>query len=118
MIDLLNWKKDIKLKDISKIEKKLKLAFPEDLKQHLLRWNGGQPEKNVFRLDESNFTIHEFLTLKYGKYWNIPEIYMEIAITDKRMPENLMPFAIDPGGAFFSIKIAMILPEGCQAIFG
>lgn len=93
----------INLSQIEEIEQYVGLKFPQQYKDHLLQYNGGQCTPNVFsfincqgKLDES--CVNWFLAIYDGKYDNLKkDIYM-LKIDEKRMPTHILPIADDPGG--------------------
>jgi cell wall assembly regulator SMI1 len=94
---------------IEKIEQYVGLAFPQQYKEHLLKYNGGQCKPNVFefitntgKLDSS--IINWFLAIYDGKYDNLKECIEIFKIEEKRMPRHILPIADDPGGNMICIS--------------
>lgn len=108
MIEFTETEASIKLSDIEVIEKLVGLELPQQYKEHLLNYNGGQCFPNVFSFrEEGNLTdscIDWFLAIYDGEYDNLKK-YIEIYKSDtKRMPTQLLPIAHDPGGNLICIS--------------
>lgn len=66
----INCSKALLESDITEVEKKLGLIFPDELKNHYLRYNGGKfkGERCVFLYDNGNdYTIKYFMPIKYKR---------------------------------------------------
>ena len=53
MVKFYQTEKKLTLKEINDVEKKLNFTFPEEYKQHLLKYNGGRCEPNAFDFIEN-----------------------------------------------------------------
>lgn len=102
MIEFFETKKPITLKEIKEIEGYVGLTFPDDYKQHLLKYNGGWCKPNVFSLVEErieNYScIDRFYAIYDGEYDNLKEFIDIFKKEEKRMPIHITPIAHDPGG--------------------
>ena len=97
------WKYVKKLKDVSSIDKfeaKHGLSFPKDLKDVLLKYNGGRPPLKYFDTDSEK--DKEFKTLLSFNESDPETVYTcyPLDSTDKA----LVPFAADPAGNLFVVK--------------
>lgn len=102
MMDI-TWKyvKQLKKNDvIEEFEKKYICSFPQDLKDCLIKNNGGRPSLKYY--DLGNEKDKEFKTLFSFNEDDIENIYkyMPLDSSDK----TLIPFASDPAGNIFVVK--------------
>ncbi|MCD9017906.1 SMI1/KNR4 family protein [Parachryseolinea silvisoli] len=93
---------------IEEIEKIVGLRFPDDYKEHLLEFNGGQCDLNIFVFDEdgkmSESSIDWFLAIYEGEYDNLRSYIEVYKVLEKRMPSNMLPIAHDPVGNLICIS--------------
>ena len=71
--------KSVNINDISEIENSLKIKIPEQLKEFLLKHNGGMPENNTWFDPQGEYeyvTIHELTPIKYYKKFNNNKNYL------------------------------------------
>jgi SMI1-KNR4 cell-wall len=90
--------------DLDEVERRFDFIFPEDLRKHYLRYNGGHPKKNRFINDGRTYILHDFLPIKASKIATLStlEKCIEWLKVDKQIiPMYLVPFASDPFGNFF-----------------
>ena len=98
-----NCEKNITEQEILIIEDRLNTAFPEDFKAHYLKWNGGSPDKAVFKnpkTDEDDIEISHFIGMKYNRaFRNDPDFTLEGRVAEEwenlEVPEYLIPYALD-----------------------
>jgi len=80
--------------------------FPEEYRNFLMRHNGGYPNPNIFRMmirgEKNEGMIHRFLRISHSE---IDGIYHYINIYKKRIPDDFLPIAYDPGGNLILIGI-------------
>lgn len=90
--------------DIARVETKYKILFPEDYRSHLLKYNGGYPERPCFSSPDTAHTdayspfsscVHYFYAIYDGKVSNFEKNYENFK---GRIPSNMIPIAYDPGG--------------------
>ena len=102
MVEFYDTEEKITLKDIEKLEKELKFIFPESYKNHLLRYNGGRCEPNVFQFIENGKITHSdlnwFLGVHNEKYYQLKDDFIDFKIEQYRMPYSIFPIANDSGG--------------------
>jgi hypothetical protein len=108
MITFSRLQKPISPKEIEEIEHYIRLKFPEEYKEHLLKFNGGQCTPNIFSFvengKETNSNIDWFLAINDGKYNNIKEDIEILKIDEKRMPVHIVPIAHDSCGNMVCIS--------------
>jgi hypothetical protein len=103
----------INLEDIANLEKKLNICFPEDYKQHLLKYNGGHPIKDGYPLieyidndpNDNSADIAWFLAIYNGEHNNFLRDYNTFKIWQKRMPDELVSIGCGSGGDQICISV-------------
>lgn len=81
----------------------LGFPLPEELREHYLRFNGGQPVPNLFPKDGELYEVHDFYPVRYGH--SLEEAYRNVVIGNKWFPSHLIPIACDPGGDLFCYSV-------------
>lgn len=97
------WKYVKTLKDVSSIDKfesEHGFSFPKDLKDILLKYNGGRPTRKYF--DVGSEKDKEFKTLLSFNESDIETIYKCYPLNSA--DKTLIPFASDPAGNYFVLK--------------
>ena len=97
------WKYVKTLKDVSSIDKfesEHGFSFPKDLKDILLKYNGGRPPRKYF--DVGSEKDKEFKTLLSFNESDIETIYKCFPLDSAN--KTLIPFASDPAGNYFVLK--------------
>lgn len=108
-----NSEKKVSINDIDYVEKQLKIKIPSQLKDFILKQNGGIPENNVWidKSDEYDYvSIQEFIPIKHYKIFDNDKNYLMNGIAEKLwsesiLPKTLLPFAKDAGGNYFCISL-------------
>lgn len=78
------------------------VSFPDEMKTHYLRYNGGVPENPCWEQEDGiTFCISEFLPIKYPSEGGTLESTYKRLIEKKIIPNTLIPFAVDWGGNYF-----------------
>ncbi|REH56255.1 SUKH superfamily protein [Tenacibaculum gallaicum] len=100
MISFILTEKNIISEDLVAFEEKFKFTLPETYKTHMLKFNGGAPDKDYFQ----GVNVAHFNPIKNG------DDTLEENIKDLKdfLPIGYLPFAYDPGGN----QICMDLNEG------
>jgi len=96
-------KNSLSEQDITDLEEKLNLVLPKDYRAFLKENNGGYPEPDGFDfMDGSDgSSVDKFLEVNNSKDESIIEYYLSYK---KRIPEDFLPIAKDPGGNIILIK--------------
>jgi hypothetical protein len=93
---------------IEKIEQFVKLNFPIEYKEHLLKYNGGRCIPNVFNFIEkgckTNSCIDWFLAIYDGEIDNLKNYIKIYKLESKRLPYHILPIAHDPLGNLICIS--------------
>ncbi len=102
---ILNPEGAVSAPDIDAVERRIGRTLPEPLRQHYLEANGGQPEKSSF-LHEDGFelVVHQFLSMRPGGKGDFEDSFLHAKVDAPFLPDDLIPFAIDPGGDYFCIS--------------
>lgn len=92
--------KEIK-KEVGDFEKEHSVTFPEDLKEYIIKYNGGRPSKSIF--DTAKEKGHVFKLLLSFNRDDRETIFTTYEVLQKE-DSSLLPFASDPSGNFLCIK--------------
>ena len=110
MLRFFDTEKSITIDQIQKIERLIGLKFPRQYMDHLLMYNGGRCEPNIFSFieDEESTTscVDWFLAVYDGEYDNLVKYLHILKIDQKRLPDRIIPIAHDPVGNFICISCA------------
>jgi hypothetical protein len=102
MINFFETEKKLTIEEINKIEEELNFSLHTTYKNHLLNFNGGRCEPNIFDFIENgqktSSNIDWFLAIYDGEYDNFKDYFEIYKLENKRMPDNIFPIAHDPGG--------------------
>lgn len=90
----LNYK-DISIDIIESVENRLEITLPEDYKQIVLKYDGGYPNPNHFKVDGKVEIFNNLISLDENEYNNIYEILEDL---QDRIGDQLIPFAEDGFG--------------------
>jgi hypothetical protein len=92
--------------ELAEVERVFRFSFPTQFRDHYLEHNGGRPQKNLFKKDDTIFVINEFLPIKYGRTNCLFEdVFRDLKIEKQVLPEYLVPFADDPGGDYYCFSV-------------
>lgn len=98
MITIINAKDPATSESISDFEGKIGSKLPDDYKNFLLKYNGGQPLPNSFKFfsnKEDGSSVDRFLSLGKEKNSNLLKYYNNYK---DRIPSDFFPIAHDAGG--------------------
>lgn len=95
---------------IEVVEKRMGIRLPDDYKEFLMQFNGGQPEPATFDFTgvdgcENDSVVNNFLSIHDGKEDNF-EIDYFFYTKNKRIPDNVAPIARDPAGNLICICLS------------
>ncbi len=97
----MNWLYEKKLKNpqsISEVETIFGIKFPQDYKKIVLEHNAATPSPNTIDTKrETGKAFGEILNFNLDAKENIISLYEELK---SKIPNNVFPIAIDPGGNF------------------
>lgn len=97
----MNWRyvKPTTIEKIQAVEKEYSIQLPKDLKDLILQYNNGRPEKSSFMVNGKERVFKKLLS--YNREDN-ENIYPYIDIL-RKVDNDLFPIASDPGGNFICI---------------
>lgn len=108
MVNFFETEVPIDLSKIKAIENLIGLTLPDEYKQHLLKYNGGQCLPNCFKFTENNnetySSIDWFLAIYDGEHDNLENYITIYKIEERRLPQHIVPIAHDPGGNLICIS--------------
>ncbi|MDU7074031.1 MAG: SMI1/KNR4 family protein [Streptococcus peroris] len=90
----LNYKA-ISIDTIERMEDRLQITLPDDYKQFVLKYDGGYPYPNHFKVDGKVEIFNNLISLDENEYDNIYEILEDL---QDRLSDQLIPFAEDGFG--------------------
>ena len=112
MVNIVNYNSPASTEEITTFEKRVGGSFPEDYKDFLKKYNGGQPVPSAFSFysdRDDGSAVDWFLSLGKEKYSNLQKYYDQYK---DRVPQGLMPIAYDAGGNLLLIGV-----NGHQGIY-
>jgi cell wall assembly regulator SMI1 len=108
MVTFSQTESQLNLIQIEEVEKYVGIDFPNEYKNHLLKYNGGQCSPNVFKFNENGkwteSCVDWFLAIYDGEYDNLKEYIKTYKLDEKRLPLHMLPIAHDPGGNLICIS--------------
>ena len=90
----LNYK-DSSIDTIESVEHRLQITLPNDFKKFVLKYDGGYPSPNHFKVDGKVEIFNNLISLDENEYDNIYEILEDL---QDRLSDQLIPFAEDGFG--------------------
>ncbi len=88
--------------DIKRVEHRLGVRLPQDLKEHYLLHNGGRPRPRFFVKDGEAYDVDQFLPMNTGgRGSNFEETYVMMVDQTPEFPRGYIPFADDSSGDLF-----------------
>ncbi len=107
MIKFFETEQPLSIDEIRKVEKELNTQLPQEYTEHLLKFNGGRCEPNIFSFlengKETQSRVNWFLAIYDGEYDNFVDFFKDYKRNEKRVPENVIPIANDPFGNLICI---------------
>lgn len=108
MVTFFETEDHLEASQIKDVENYAKLTFPEEYKNHLLKYNGGRCLPNIFSFHQNgkrtNSSVDWFLAIYNGEYDNLKNYIDIFKIEEKRLPYHILPIAHDPGGNLICIS--------------
>lgn len=97
--------------DIRRVERRLGIHLPQDLREHYLLHNGGSPRPGFFHKDGDAYGVGEFLTMNTenpgNKASSFEWTYVLLVDQTPEFPRGYIPFADDDTGGdlfLYSVK--------------
>lgn len=92
--------------DIKRVENRLGIRLPEDLKEHYLRHNGGRPRPRFFVKDGEAYDVDCFYSMNTGaKGSSFERTYTMMVDQTPEFPRGYIPFADTTGAGFFMYSV-------------
>lgn len=101
-----NTKRVLSEEDIIQIETKYHFVMPLKIKKHYLKYNGGYPERCVFKVhnDDIQYVVDWFYSIGCEE-GNTIESILPLLRDDGVFPQWLIPLADEEGGNLFAYSI-------------
>ena len=101
--------------ELDEVEAEIGESLPPSLREHYAEYNGGHLQNFAFRgPDGQAFELHEFLAMGTSASGEFEETFKQARVDPGFLPDTLVPFAIDPGGALFCVSDA---PDAAGQVF-
>ncbi len=92
--------------DIMRVERRLGIRLPQDLKEHYLLHNGGRPRPRFFVKDGEAYDVDEFLSMNTGaRGSSFERTYIILVDQTPEFPRGYIPFADDESGDLFMYSV-------------
>jgi cell wall assembly regulator SMI1 len=92
--------------DIERVEHRLGVRLPQDLKEHYLLHNGGRPRPRFFVKDGEAYDIDEFFPMNTSdKELSFEKVYVMLVDQTPEFPRGYIPFADDSSGDMFMYSV-------------
>ena len=92
--------------DIRRVERRLGIQLPQDLKEHYLQNNGGRPRLRFFLKDGEPYGVHEFHVMNTdNKNLSFEHSYITLVHRTPEFPRGYIPFASDESGDYFMYSV-------------
>src|ERR1700732_179109 len=98
-LDMEKPRSPLRREDITRVERELGVVFPEDYRQFLLRYNGGRPKPDLFRIEaagpEWDDIMNWFYCIDKG---DLHDLAKKNETFRGRMPREMLAIGNDPLG--------------------
>lgn len=92
--------------DIKRIENRLRIRLPQDLKEHYLLHNGGTPRPRFFVKDDEAYDVDCFFPMNTsGNGVSFEQTYVMMVYQTPQFPRGYIPFADTTGAGFFMYSV-------------
>jgi hypothetical protein len=103
MANFFETKQTLSISDIEKFEAEVKFILPQRYKEHLLKFNGGYCEPNIFEIIEDGTMTTSSISWFYAiqeatEGSSLMTVIRTLKIDHKRMPSHIFPIAYDEVG--------------------
>jgi hypothetical protein len=104
-MDLVGAEGPVTEEELQRLEQRLSVEIPQELRQHYLRVNGGTPVPNAFVIGEDYYKVQEFLRVDEGDDNGVEATFTDISSNDI-YPSGFIPFAVDSSGDYFLCSLS------------
>jgi len=94
--------------DLLEVERRYQIQLPADYKSFLLQFNGGSPDKPLFRIKGKRAygeCVHYFLSMSDDPDISFHKYYERYKGENNRVPKDIIPVAFDPGGNLICLSV-------------
>jgi len=94
--------------DLNEVEQRFNFKFANEFREHYLKCNGGQPDKNLFADANGICIVHDFFPIKTSAIATLCTLETSVQwlkLDQPLIPTHLVPFADDPFGNLFCFSI-------------
>lgn len=92
--------------DIKRVEKRLGVRLPQDLREHYRLHNGGRPRPRFFLAYGDAYDVDNFLSMNTGANGtSFEETYALLVDQSPEFPRGYIPFADDSSGDLFLYSV-------------
>jgi len=92
--------------DIKRVESRLGIRLPQDLKEHYLLHNGGSPRPEFFIKDGEAYDVDCFYPMNTGAEGrSFERTYVMMVDQTPQFPRGYIPFADTTGAGFFMYSV-------------
>jgi cell wall assembly regulator SMI1 len=92
--------------DIRRVERRLGINLPQDIKEHYLLHNGGRPRPRFFVKDGEPYGVHQFLAMNTGnRNSSFEDAYAMLAGQTPEFPRGYIALAYDGSGDHFMYSV-------------
>jgi cell wall assembly regulator SMI1 len=92
--------------DIIRVERRLGVRLPQDIKEHYLLHNGGRPRPRFFVKDGEAYDVDRFLSMNTGERGaSFERTYVMMVDQTPEFPRGYIPFADDSAGDLFMYSV-------------
>jgi len=92
--------------DIKRVEDRLGVRLPQDLKEHYLLHNGGRPRPRFFVKDGEAYDVDCFYSMNTGaRGSSFEQIYVMMVDQTPEFLRGYIPFADDPSGDMYVYSV-------------
>jgi hypothetical protein len=103
-VEFKNTDVDLTTRDIAEVENDLDIRFPDALRIHYLKVNGGDPAPYVYEDERVDTVVSACLPLKSERGQRTAvDTYRHLVLELELVPKTFFPFAVDGGGDYFYV---------------
>jgi cell wall assembly regulator SMI1 len=96
----------LSMADIMRVERRLGVRLPQDLKEHYLLHNGGRPRPRFFLKDGEAYGVHQFLSMNTGaRGSSFERAYTMLVDQTPEFPRGYIPIATEGTGDQFLYSV-------------